>query len=364
MGSLELDGKPKRGRYFLISKDCLEFFPHLSSVALNDKAPVFVVPTYNDDNIKVLCTIDYHNQKYSLFNYAGNNPRNEVRLYMNQKIDPDLYFRTNDLAIFEKFEVNNEIIYSLTRVSPTEEGYDSLIQYLSVNARKPYCSNAILNGEIKFIRKPDIENDMQIEVSNDAEQYLSDASTDILMHEDDDALMDEQQMGADLFNSVTFRQFVLLAYKNRCAITRNAICYGNLCNLEAAHIKPQAHNGKFLPCNGIAMSRDMHFAFDKGFFTIDRDYKVLVAHQLEGSDFYKEYNGVQIYVPRVDYFRPHKSFLDYHREHIFETFSQIRQQTGSISNEIGHNYNNQEFNSSLIAADPQAPYGKQMNLDL
>lgn len=365
MGSVERYGKPQRGRYFLISKECLEFFPHLSSVALNDKAPVFIVPTYVDTRLKVLCTIDYHNQKHSLFNYAGNNPRDEVRLYMNQKIDPDLYFKTDDLAIFEKFDVKDEIIYSLTRVRPTEEGYDFLIQYLSENARKPYCSNAILNGEIQFIKKPDIENDMQIEVSDDAEKYINDASNDILMHEDDDVLIDEQQMGAELFNSVTFRQFVLLAYDNRCAITRNVICYGNLCNLEAAHIKPQAHNGKFLPCNGIAMSRDMHFAFDKGFFTIDRDYKVQVASQLKGSDFYKEYNGVQIFVPQVEYFRPHKVFLDYHREHIFQTFSQIRQQQFvSVANEnIPYNQQKEPLRK---AAEPAATYGRntQMKFEL
>ncbi len=325
MGSVERNaGKPQRGRYFLISKECLDFFPHLSSVALNDKAPVFIVPTYEEETVKVLCTIDYHNQKHSLIDYAGNNPRDEVRLYMNSQIDPELFFKTDDLAVFEKFEIGEEIIYSLTRIRNGEEGYDILSNYLQEKARKPHCSNVIYEGELNFIEKPSIGDETLIAVSNDAEGYLASVSTDILAHEEDGINILEQQMGSQLFNSVTFRQFVLFAYNYKCAITHKVIRYGDLCNLEAAHIKPQAHNGKFLPCNGIALCRDMHFAFDKGFFTIDSNYNVQVANQLRGTDFYEEFNGKHIFVPTVDFFKPNIAFLNHHREHVFQTFAQIR----------------------------------------
>lgn len=326
MGSVERNnGVPQRGRYFLISKRCLEFFPHLSSVALNDKAPVFIVPTYDDNNIKVLCTIDYHNQKHSLIDYVGDNPRDEVRLYMNQQIDPNYYFKTNDIAVFEKFVVNGEVIYSLTRIRQEEtKKYNFLFDYLITNSSGPHYSNALYDGEIIFIPKPVINIDMPIAVSAEAEEYLESASTDILSHEDDETIIIEQQMGGQLFNSVTFRQFVLFAYENQCAITRKVIRYKDLCNLEAAHIKPQAHNGQFLPCNGIAMSRDLHFAFDKGFFTIDHNYKVLVADELRNTEFYSEFNGVSIFVPQVDFYKPNLAFLDYHRRNIFQTFAQIR----------------------------------------
>lgn len=325
MGSVERNnGKPQRGRYFLISKECLDFFPHLSAVALNDKAPVFIVPTYGKDTIKVLCTIDYHNQKHSLVGYWGENPRDEVRLYMNQQIDSELYFRTGDLAVFERFIIEGEIIYGLTRLRNSEDGYGFLDAYLQENARKPYCSNAVYEGELAFIPKPSIGENTLIAVSTDAEGYLESASNDILEHEEDGTIALEEQLGGQLFNSVAFRQFVLFAYDYRCAITRKVIRYGDLCNLEAAHIKPQAHNGKFLPCNGIAMSRDLHFAFDKGFFTIDQNYNVIVASQLRESDFYEEFNGKHIYVPPVDFYKPNITFLNYHREHIFQTFAQIR----------------------------------------
>lgn len=41
-------------------------------------------------------------------------------------------------------------------------------------------------------------------------------------------------------------------------VLKEDIAYNGFSNLEAAHIMPQAHNGSFLPCNCIAMSRDMH----------------------------------------------------------------------------------------------------------
>lgn len=342
MGSVEQnDGKPQRGRYFLISKQCLEFFPYLSSVVLNDKAPVYIVPTYNnEENKKVLCTIDYHNQKFSVFNYIGKHPRNEVRLYMNQKIDPDLFFKTNDLAVFEKFDLNGEIIYGLSRIRPGETGYDFIIDEILSRAHSPY-TNAIVDGtELSFVQKPKLTPQMQIDVTDDAAEYINSATIDILTEEENDekqvvdnviqddilkqTLVVEEQMAGGLFNSNSFSEFVMYAYENRCAITRKVIKYNDLCNLEAAHIKPKAHKGLYLPCNGIALCRDLHFAFDKGFFTIDHTYKVEVAVELKGSEFYEEFNGKQMFVPQVDFFKPNPVFLDYHRARVYRTFKQIR----------------------------------------
>jgi predicted restriction endonuclease len=73
------------------------------------------------------------------------------------------------------------------------------------------------------------------------------------------------------------------------------------------------------------MSRDMHFAFDKGFLTITDDYKVMVSENLKGDWLYEEYNGKPIFVPSEDYFKPNKLYLAHHRKEVFNTFKQIRQ---------------------------------------
>jgi predicted restriction endonuclease len=46
--------------------------------------------------------------------------------------------------------------------------------------------------------------------------------------------------------------------------------------LQAAHIIPTELGGSDNPTNEIPLSRNLHWAFDRGFFTIDEDYTVKV----------------------------------------------------------------------------------------
>ena len=339
MGSVKNRGdRPSRGRYFLISKSCLDFFPHLSSVVMNDKIVLSIIPMVDgEDEKKVLCTMDYHNQKFADIEYAGENPRNEVRLYMNNSIDPDRkYFYKGDLAVFEKFFINGESFYSLTKITPAHKEYENMINLLYENDSRSH-SNLVVNDDFEFIKKPNFDEISDVVVTKEAESVIEKEGASILEKFDvsddnyDDTTNDssiETTMGCSLFNSSLFHDMVMHAYNYKCAITGKVIRYKegkvDLFNLEAAHIKAQAHEGTFLPCNGIAMSRDMHFAFDKGFFTISDDYKVIVSEKMKGSWFYNEFNGKQIYVPAIEFYKPLPLFLKHHRENVFNTFKQIR----------------------------------------
>lgn len=336
MGSINFVGdKPKRGRYFLISKKCISFFPHVSSVVMNDKVIVPVVPMYDGKvSEKVLCTMDYHNQKYADIEYNGENPRNEIRLYMNSVIDPDKqYFVKGDLAVFEEIESQDGKFYSLTKIPQTHSHYNKLLELLC-KYDKTYKSNAIVEAFLSFISKPESDN-IDVVLTDEAKDLIKDESDSLLnqcnkeedVDENEDSNM-ESAMGCSFFNSSLFHDLVMNAYNYKCAITGKVIRYKkgkiDLFNLEAAHIKPHAHQGTYLPCNGIALSRDLHFAFDKGFFTISDDLKVVVSEKLQDDWFYKEYNGKPLFVPQEPFFRPNPIFLKHHREHVFETFRQIR----------------------------------------
>lgn len=343
MGSVKSRGdKPSRGRYFFISKGCLEFFPHISSVVMNDKIVLTIIPMMEgEEDKKVYCTMDYHNQKFADIEYVGKNPRNEIRLYMNNSIDPDReYFYKGDLAVFEKFERGNETIYSLTRITPAYEEYESLLDLVEANDKR-FHSNLLLDSELDYIRKPDFDEISKVVITQEAQTVIEKESESILqrnLFEDEEPeanqgenLEDttlEESMGSSIFNSVLFHDLVMNAYGYKCAVTGKVIRYKDsnvdLFNLEAAHIKPQAHEGTFLPCNGIALSRDMHFAFDKGFFTISDDYTIIVSEKVKDSWLYTEYNGHKIFVPTEPFFRPQPKFLKHHREKVFDTFRQIR----------------------------------------
>lgn len=345
MGSINSRGeKPSRGRYFLIGKTCLDFFPHISSVVMNDKVIVSIVPMiHGKERERVLCTMDYHNQKYADIEYTGANPRNEVRLYMNNEIDPDKqYFFKGDYAVFERFDMEGDIYYSLTKITPEHEK-SGLLQGILDDNDKRFHANAVIETVLDFIEKPSLDDLSDVVVTDEARKVIKTESESLLKtydeqnREEEEENSFEESMGCSIFNSSLFHDLVMNAYQYRCAVTGKVIRYkdGNvdLFNLEAAHIKPQAHQGTFLPCNGIALSRDMHFAFDKGFFCISDDYKVIVSEKLKGNWFYEEFNGKEIFIPQEPFFRPLNVFLKHHRENVFDKFRQIRKISSKPKNE-------------------------------
>lgn len=327
MGSVgSLEDRPARGRYFLISKSCLAFFPHISSVVLNDKIVLSIIPMIEGAPMKkVYSTMDYHNQKFADIEYMGKNPRNEIRLYLNNELDPNKrYFLKDDYAVFEKLNVGEEVYYTLTKISPVDKHYEWIDRYVNGKDSRSH-SNALFEKKLDFIKQPNLEAITDV--------IITDKATDVIKKETESVIdaseNDVDEMGSSFFNSTLFRDLVMNAYHYECAITHKVIRYKDLFNLEAAHIKAQAHNGTFLPCNGIAMCRDMHFAFDKGFFTISDDYKVIVSEKLKGDWFYEEYNGKPIYVPKEAFYQPNKVFLAHHRKEVFNKFKQIRQITNN-----------------------------------
>ena len=72
MGSPTIENgqiKFHRGRYLLISKEFISFFPHLSTTVLNDctALPIQV----NNDNEIVYAQYVYHNSKYIIHNFSS-----------------------------------------------------------------------------------------------------------------------------------------------------------------------------------------------------------------------------------------------------------------------------------------------------
>lgn len=87
-------------------------------------------------------------------------------------------------------------------------------------------------------------------------------------------------------------------------------------NLEVAHIRPSSHQGLYLPSNGIALCRDMHWAFDKGMFAIDDNLKVIV-HPDADSEYLKKYGRKSLFVPENSFFRPDINNSHYHQNNIY-----------------------------------------------
>lgn len=337
LGSVKNE-KAQRGRYIYISKDdrVLDFFPPLSKTVTNDSSVIPIIPLYEKPAKKIYCNFIYHNDK---FNVQGGT-RNEYRLYSNKILENNrLLFQTDDILIF-KAEKDSTFEASVsTKFMPESAVEESKIYFLyrcSDHNSKLYkkCNALIEESNIRGNGHA-VYQGVFDEVEN-AIKFLLDRSLDEIDTVIDDTVTAKAQAGnvqamARLFNPVSFRDFVMTGYEFKCAITGNVIRYGNYMNLEAAHICPKSHQGLYLPSNGIALSRDMHWAFDKGLFTIDNNLRVVVHPEVD-SEYLRQYDKKQLFIPKNDFFKPDVNNLHYHQKNVYGLFKTA----GSLVKAVGY----------------------------
>lgn len=324
--------KPSRGRYFYISKNknVLKFFPPLSTTVKNDSSLIPIIPLYdnkiNSAPEKVYCNYIYHNDKY----FDGT--RNEYRFYLNNALELEsLYFNENDIVIFRKERIN-------TKTKDFNENYISYYEYndtmVDESSQEIYFIECIKNQDLalyKFLDSLLSESklrgshaiydgnipEIEAKINNVINNYsMLNVAVDSSVTAKAKTITNDL---ASLFNATSFRDFVMTGYNNLCAVTKNVIRCNSFMNLEAAHIKPKSHGGYFVPSNGIALSRDIHWAFDKGFFTIKNDLNIIVHEKVE-SDYLQSYHGQKILIPTDEFFRPDKNSLEYHRDNVYGLF--------------------------------------------
>jgi putative restriction endonuclease len=114
---------------------------------------------------------------------------------------------------------------------------------------------------------------------------------------------------------------VLPAYDYTCALTRyRMIATNGTTALDAAHIHQFKRGGSNHPTNGIALSKTAHWLFDRGFWSITNELRVIVAadHFDEaGEEAYllKKLAGRELLRPANSHFLPDPACLAWHRKH-------------------------------------------------
>ncbi len=302
--------KPRRGQYLLISKDeaVLSFFPALSKTQLNDFKLLPFYPLYTND--KVYCRFVYHNDKFH--DSTACQPRDEYRLYLNQEVQGGVHkYSRGGIVVMrmvdeDDFESGLYIDYAV----PGSSVYAIYSKLLDKNRIKGTLNYAVYNGVIRRFENIAANKDI-----SKLSAKFSKGDVDYIVEHKDDI--------SQVFTEKIFRDLVTIAYNHKCAITETVIKYGGMNNLETAHIKPEAHGGPFLPCNGMPLCRDFHWAFDHGFLSLTDDCHVIVSKKAP-SDLLMPYNGKLIVMPSEPFFRPRLEYIRYHRKHVFEHFESIR----------------------------------------
>jgi putative restriction endonuclease len=120
-----------------------------------------------------------------------------------------------------------------------------------------------------------------------------------------------------------FRNRVLRAYENRCAICGFDIRMEHtpIC-LEAAHIKWHTAGGPDEEKNGLALCTLHHKLFDRGAFTFSEDMRILVSDRANGSNAFKkwllDYHGQKLSNPSRTIYQPGMSFRTWHVREVFK----------------------------------------------
>lgn len=120
-----------------------------------------------------------------------------------------------------------------------------------------------------------------------------------------------------------FRKAIVHVYDYRCAFCGLKVTKKVNQNIvDDAHIKPfsQFYDNKIR--NGIALCKNHHWAFDRGWFAVDEQYKIIVSNDLEEASPHtkpmKDFHGETILLPNTEQLFPELEALHWHRQNIFQ----------------------------------------------
>lgn len=120
-----------------------------------------------------------------------------------------------------------------------------------------------------------------------------------------------------------FRVDVVAAYCHTCALTgyRITTITGHSI-VDAAHIHQFAKSRNDDPQNGIALCKNAHWLFDLGLWSIDADYRVIVAKNVFDEDCPTQESlnsmaGSKLRLPRDEQLWPSNQNLQWHRTKCF-----------------------------------------------
>jgi putative restriction endonuclease len=120
-----------------------------------------------------------------------------------------------------------------------------------------------------------------------------------------------------------FRIQVVSSYMFTCALT--GYCLTTLSNasiVDAAHIHERRDSLNDDPRNGLALSKNAHWMFDEGLWSLTDDLKVIIAEKAftdwspDGFSL-RNYHGRPLFFQRNCTLRPDRKYTAWHREHRF-----------------------------------------------
>lgn len=120
-----------------------------------------------------------------------------------------------------------------------------------------------------------------------------------------------------------FRLNIVAAYNYTCALTRYRLTTITGASIvDAAHIHQFADSRNNDPRNGLALTKNAHWLFDNGLWTLSDEYRVIVAQEKFAEagpeqHLLHQYNGRKIGLPNDESMWPSLHHLAWHRNKKF-----------------------------------------------
>lgn len=129
------------------------------------------------------------------------------------------------------------------------------------------------------------------------------------------------ESGHRLARDIRFRLTVVPAYDYTCALTGYRLVTAQAGSIvDAAHIHPFSNSRNNDPRNGLALSKNAHWAFDQGLWSLTDDYRVILATSRfretgPASMLLAAFDGKRISLPKDESLWPDPRHLGWHRQH-------------------------------------------------
>lgn len=283
-----------------------------------------VSPTYDD-----LPEVRYHFPK-TYYNQAKRAEGDWIVYYEPRRESADLSGRAGRMAYFATARV--------VRIEPdpiTKDHFYALIgDYIEFTHPVKFRVGEVYPESA--LRKPDgstskgaFGRSVRILPSNEYEIILqlgfgstligeSEANASFLAAEQQEAyVVDRKRILTErIVRDTAFSHTIRELYGATCALTGLKIINGGgRCEIEAAHIRPVADGGPDSSRNGLALSRTVHWLFDRGIVSLDNDGHILAATAQLPDAIGRLLNADRrATLPDDNFRRPHPVYLDYHRE--------------------------------------------------
>jgi len=242
------------------------------------------------------------------------------------RIDPDPADRKHFYARIDDFlEFDRPVPYRNTQGRFAE-------RFLREMARPADAGRTLQGESVRIVEDSDFADIVTLGLSDtldpsnrtrlELDEDHIDSDTSILL----DAPHDDRRIVSMLVNkkirAAGFRNHVLSAYDNTCAVTRlRMVNGGGKAEAQAAHIWAVADGGPDMVRNGIALSATAHWLFDRHLISLDDEFRLLVSHNRVPEEFCRLFppSGEPILLPKDPALLPRRDFVARHRERFVGT---------------------------------------------